>query len=107
VQGVRTPVTLSNMAVMPFLMARAPVRKGSVSAFALRSSAAVEEERRGERPGPMLKRSGRGGSIDLMPKCRRCDEAFGGLRRDLGSRKEGGSWMAMDITVVLLGDILG
>lgn len=96
---MRTPVSVSNMAVMPFLMARAPVRKGRVSAFSLRSSAAVEEERSGERPGPMLKRLARGGSIDLMPKSRLCDKAFLCRRKHLGSRKGGGSRMAMVITV--------
>jgi len=45
-------------------MAKAPVRRGSVLAFARRSRAAVELERRGERPGPtLLKRDGVGGSI--------------------------------------------
>jgi hypothetical protein len=99
VQGVRTPVTASNMAVMPFLMAIAPVLSGRVSAFALRSNAAVEEERRGERPGPMLKRLGRGGSIDLMPKCRFGGVPFRGWRRERGRRKGGGSWIAIVIEV--------
>jgi hypothetical protein len=92
---MRTPVSVSKIAVMPFFLARAPVRSGKVFAFALRSNAAVEDERRGERPGPMLKRSGRGGSIDLMPKCRVCDETFPRGRRDLGSRNGGGSWKVM------------
>jgi len=47
---VRTPVSGLKMAVMPFLTASAPARNGSVSAFALRSNAAVEDERSGDRP---------------------------------------------------------
>lgn len=85
---------------MPFLIASAPVRRGRVLAFALRSKAAVEDERSGDRPGPRLKRSGRGLSIDLIPKVRFCDNPIGERRRPLGRRKGGGSWMAKFIVVL-------
>src|SRR5271170_1057330 len=80
---------------MPFLIARAPVRSGRVSAFVRRSRAAVELDSSGERPGPTLKRSGRGGSIDLMPKERFCVAPFRSRGRGLGRRKEGGKGMAI------------
>jgi hypothetical protein len=82
------------------LIASAPVRRGRVLAFAFRSKAAVEEERSGDRPGPRLKRSGRGLSIDLIPKVRFCDNAAGERRRLLGRRKGGGSWIAKLIVVL-------
>ena len=88
---------------MPFLIARAPGRKGIVFAFAFRSRAAVELERSGESPGPMLKRLGRGGSSDLMPKCRFGKEALGLERRKIerGRRKGGGSGIATKAATLL------
>ena len=60
---------------MPFLTARAPVRRGSVLDLARRSRAAVDVESSGDSPAPtLLKREGLGGSIDLMPNCRFGDD---------------------------------
>jgi hypothetical protein len=78
-----------------------------VLAFALRSKAAVEDERSGDRPGPRLKRSGRGLSIDLIPKVRFCDKLIEEWRRPLGRRKGGGSWWMAKLIVVLGEGILG
>jgi len=60
------------MAVMPRLMANAPVRSGSVSDLILRSYAALGVDNSPGRLGPLLYGFNRGGSSALMPKDRVC-----------------------------------
>lgn len=66
VQGIRLPVSRSKIAVIPFFIARVPVRRGVVAA--LRSWATDGWDVRIGRFGPILKWSAFGGYMDLMPK---------------------------------------
>lgn len=74
------------MAVMPFLIARAPVRKGVVNA--LRSSAAAVVEVRSGRSLLLLKRLGRGGSTALIPRFGTWLICSRGMRNGGGSCKQ-------------------
>lgn len=65
----------------------------------LRSKAAVCVERRGLMPGTTLYGFGLGGSIDLMPKFRFCEELMGFRNRERGRRKGGGRGTARRLGV--------
>lgn len=93
---MRLPDSTSKTAVMPFFTARAPVRNGNVSEAILRSKAAACVESRGLIPGTTLYGFGLGGSIDLMPKFRFCEEYWAGRRRRVRGRRDGGEARRVD-----------
>lgn len=91
---MRSPVSLSYIAVMPRFMANAPVRRGRTSAFIFRSYAARGEERRF---APLLYLFTLKSSTDLIPNERVCCAVTaldGACRHVRGRRKDGGSGIA-------------
>lgn len=97
---MRSPVSVSYIAVMPTLVARAPVRRGRVSDLSFRSYAARGEE---SRLASLFHRFTLNGSTDLIPKERVCcvvtalDELCRHVR---GRRKDGGRGIATKTLVL-------